>query len=587
MDDATSLNSTSQERSVSPTELDSATTAIINLFDTLDIRRVISVDDLYAQEPTPDDLIGIIASHPDAAQTIAEIKDVDLTVDLDIWGDRLRAIWNTIAADRQLTILQQARNIAGEDQELDHMIGGVLAQLFAKYEFCPLTLAQWQTQKVGLLDATTMPNTVVLFDQSFTKEGGSETAGLGLIQDAYALCQHRGLVCGLLSQNYTIEQEFECWQQLASDHHLEAHQFVLIAKERLQGQLTGFATQIKLTVLNHQCKDLKEHALTVLAQAHETAKAELCGMNIYDFEHIVFRSSFKEGVWEPDTLFRVFGLYHRSATRALAREDATLASQAAAIRKVCNLPIPRPTTLESGTWKIQRMEMYDDHEHLNNHHLPTDLGDIYQKTTGNKQFILLAQPCDLMVRNDTKPGRKPSTYEATIAELVDHKPVDIDPVGWVELKYFDSATGKSAYVHFGRTHTVKLCVLDLCALSADGNAVMNVNDAVPADLIPSWQSYYLALQEDAGKLLAHYATLKKTNKKDPQLIALLTRANHDGRISADLNEQQGKVEYRIKRFRRLLQPWAGEVLTRYAAYKSRDAFEHDFGDLHTQPPTEH
>jgi len=353
---------------VTLTELDTATAAINHLFDALGIKRVISVDDLYADEHTPDDLIGILTATPAAAAGITELQDLDLTVDADVWPDRLRALWNNLSGDRQITMLQQVRTAAGDDQELDRMVGGILAQLFTRYEFRPLTLAQWQAQKPGLLDAATMPSTVVLFDQSFTKEGGTETAGLGLIQDAYAMCQHHGLLCGLLSQNYTIDQEFEGWQQLSRDHHLEAHQFVLIAKERLQGRLTGFATQIKLTVLNHQCNDLKQEAVKVLASAHQQASEELCAMNIYDFEHIVFRSSYREGVWEPDTLFRVFGLYHRAATRSIARQNANLAQQAAAIRKVSNLPIPSTTSLRHTSWKIQRLELYDDQDHLNNHY---------------------------------------------------------------------------------------------------------------------------------------------------------------------------------------------------------------------------
>jgi hypothetical protein len=239
--------------------------------------------------------------------------------------------------------------------------------------------------------------------------------------------------------------------------------------------------------------------------------------------------------------------------------------------------------LRHTTWKIQRLELYEEAEHLNNHCLPTDLGDIYQKTTGSKQYILLAQPCDLMVRNDEKPGRRPSTYEATLAEIVDDEPKDIDPAGWAELKYFDPDTGKSSYVHFGRTHSVKLCTLDLCVFRTDGAATLSVNDAAPNGLIPSWQRYYTALQLDAAKLLKRYHDFKKTDKKDKALIAVLTKTSHKGIISADVHEQEQRIEYRIKRIRRLLQPRAGEILTRQAAYKSRDAFEHDFGDLLPDP----
>lgn len=561
---------------MTPNDLDSAQVAITHLFDTLSISRVISVDDLYVEEHTAADLIGLLTTAPTAGAGVPELKDIDLTVDDEVWHDRLTTLWNTLSPERQGAILQQVRSASGVEQELDKTVGGVLSTLFGKWDFRALTLAQWRQEQTALLDAATMPNTLILFDQGFTKEGGSDTAGIGLIQEAYARCQHSGLLCGLLSQNYTIDQEFDSWQQLARDHNLGTHQFVLIAKERLQGRLVGFATQIKLTVLNQRCNDLKQEAVQLLATAHQQASDDLCAMNIYDFEHIVFRSSYREGVWEPDTLFRVFGLYHRAATRRLAKQSAALTEKTAAIRKVSNLPIPDEASLRS-SWKIQRFELYEDGEYLNGHYIPTELGDIYQKTNGEKRYILLAQPCDLMVRNDQQPGRRPSMYEGTLAEVVDEKPKGEDAS--VELKYFDPATGKSAYVHLGRTHTVKLCILDLCAFRTDGHAKLSSSDMCPDVVIPSWQRYFTSLKKDAAKILQRYQDLKRTDKKDKTLIALLTRATHSGLITGDINSQDSSVEYHVRRIRRLLQPRAGEVLNRYAVYKTRDAFEHDFGDL--------
>ena len=562
-------------------DLTTAQEAITHLFETLTISRVISVDDLYTDEHTADDLIGLLDATPTAAAAIPELQQLNLTVDPDIWHERLRTLFSALEASRQITILQQVRAATGDNQELDKTVGGTMGQLFEKYDFQPLTLTQWQQQKTALLDNAAMPNTLVLFDQSFTKEGGTETTGLDLIKDAYARCTHPGLLCGLLSQNYTIEQEFESWQRLAADHNIEADRFVLIAKERLEGRLVGFASQIKLTVLNKQCNALKQEAIQLLQNAHQAAGEQLRAMNIYDFEHIVFRSSQREGVWEPDTLFRIFGLYHRTATRQLAKQSVPLAQQATAIRKVSSLPIPNEAALRHNSWKIQRLELYEEDEHLNGHHLPTDLGDIYQKSNGDKRFILLAQPCDLMVRNDKEPGRRSGMYEATVAEIVDEKPKNEHAS--VELKYFDPSTGRSAYVHLGRIHTIKLCVLDLCVLQTDGHAKLAATDQCPETVIPSWQRYFVELQKDAKKILSRYQELTK-GKKDPALIALLTRANYKGFIRGDINSQEQRIEYKIKRVRRLLQPRAGEMLSRYAAYKTRNAFEHDFGDLPETPP---
>ena len=199
-------------------------------------------------------------------------------------------------------------------------------------------------------------------------------------------------LCGLLSQAYTIDQEFDSWQQVAKDHNLETHQFVLIAKERPDRQLLGFATQIKLTVLNKHCNELKEHAINLLQAAHEQAANDLRSINIYDFEHIVFRSSHREGVWEPDTLFRIFGLYHRRATRQRAKGSHNLIKGATAIRRVSNLPNANDTILRDQSWKIQRLEFYDEAEHLNAHYLPTASATYTKRPKGRKRTFSSPNP---------------------------------------------------------------------------------------------------------------------------------------------------------------------------------------------------
>ena len=187
-----------------------------------------------------------------------------------------------------------------------------------------------------------------------------------------------------------------------------------------------------------------------------------------------------------------------------------------------------------------------------------------------------------MVRNEAQPGRRPGVYEGTLAEIVTEQQRPKDEYASVELKYFDPVTGQKSYVHLGRTHNVKLCVLDLCAFRADSTASLGLNDECPESVIPSWQRYFAELQHDAKNLLQRYQDLKKTPGRENALIAPLTRPNFRGIVSGDLNSTAQTVQYNIKRVRRLLQPRAGELLSRFAIYKTRYAFEHEFG---TEPET--
>ena len=66
-----------------------------------------------------------------------------------------------------------------------------------------------------------------------------------------------------------------------------------------------------------------------------------------------------------------------------------------------------------GALRIQRYETYESDGELNGFHVPIELGDIFEKVTNRRRYILLMQPCDLMVRgngkrsyDDKKHGRR-------------------------------------------------------------------------------------------------------------------------------------------------------------------------------------
>src|SRR5262249_33559589 len=139
-----------------------------------------------------------------------------------------------------------------------------------------------------------------------------------------------------------------------------------------------------------------------------------------------------------------------------------------------------PTPKQEGTkaLEIRQLELYEDTEYLNQHFTPVDLGDIFEIERGSgvpsKQYILLAQPCDMMVRHDDPKGeRKHGVSEATLLEVFVDTPatageqqatsIKYDPVLMYRLDYYQ-ADGKHGYVDFSASRTVNLTILDLCAM---------------------------------------------------------------------------------------------------------------------------
>ena len=107
------------------------------------------------------------------------------------------------------------------------------------------------------------------------------------------------------------------------------------------------------------------------------AKRALSRMTIYDYEKIVFESSRREGVWEPDTMFRLFGMFQHRESRIAAKGDQQLEAIAGRIRSISNASAYKLGAEPRHPYLIQRLEMYEEPEHLNAYHLPTELGDIY------------------------------------------------------------------------------------------------------------------------------------------------------------------------------------------------------------------
>jgi hypothetical protein len=223
------------------------------------------------------------------------------------------------------------------------------------------------------------------------------------------------------------------------------------------------------------------------------------------------------------------------------------------------------------TWLVQRLEMYEDEESLNGHFMPLELGDILQKTgTSTKQFIVLGQPCELMVRTNGKRDGRVS--EVPVAEIVPWRE-NLDLTSHSELPYFKK--GQRHYVAFKDAHIVNLCVLDLCCFNQDGVSRIVVTEKCPPGVIPAWQARYRELCEIGSKLLSSYARLTSLNLQPAEIKTLLLRSSHDNIFPGSADPANHRITYNVKRVGRLRASRSGALLGRYFAFLGREAFDHE------------
>jgi len=211
---------------------------------------------------------------------------------------------------------------------------------------------------------------------------------------------------------------------------------------------------------------------------------------------MVFRSSYEEGVWEPETLFRIFSIFHRTQTRKIALHDPQLNELSSKIRPLSGIPTPSPSAPSHRIWEIQHEENFDSAELVNNLHRPTDLGDIYEIGTG-RQFILLAPRCDLMVRGDSGHRGKLSDMlkEVFLAVIIE---TPREGASW-KLEFFDQ--GREQYIDFKKGIVVSLYALDLCVFNEDGIAKFGLKSGPPSFLIPAWQTRFEMIRKMCAKTI--------------------------------------------------------------------------------------
>ena len=111
---------------------------------------------------------------------------------------------------------------------------------------------------------------------------------------------------------------------------------------------------------------------------------------------------------------------------------------------------------------------------------------------------------------------------------------------------------------------------------------MTVGADCPDSVIPHWQKRFGILQKEIGKFFNRHEEYREKN--GAEILDLLAPKSSHGKsglfkVKLDISKKKKSISYECKRVRRLRQPRAGAMLTKYAHYISRAAFEHDFGKL--------
>lgn len=575
------------------TDIEKMGIVFLNILKSAAIQNLVVIDDYYAVDKLDiEQILGLIQADKSKFESVlSELKSIE-QIESDFISNIVRKAWRNPEIKQQLQELCVDESLHEEDL-LDVVTMDVLKQLLNKIptdesiKLHKYSSSDWEKEmKTVLQEDPNGHGTLVLIDRNFKRENKSEDYGLTLI--AGLIEKHKEIHCALVTHTVECGQELCQWQELALNHHLDEHRFIVISKTRLNNEnpdIGGFLHLLRLAILSGPLKKLREHAKVPFSQALLNAQQSLSSWNVYDFDEAVFGSSRDECVWEGDTLMRIVVSSFIQDAQKLVRQDTEFIRLIDFARKTSKINIPddeRNSWPEIGKTALsyQRSEYYIAGEQINEHFLPIETGDIFDRGDDKERYLLLAQPCDLMVRGGLGRSYDDKFQRMLPLCLIKPDPSKIDNHSY-KLKWWDESTGKPSYVHFSIVHLIIAATLDLCVLNKNGNAVFNIHTGLPKRLSPSWEEY-------AKKLLLHYKRqtestwqlieafndqkcILKGQQKTTAIQKAIPCCSNTGRFKATVNKDELSVN--LRRVGRINQQFATDILRAFAQYQSRTAVD--------------
>lgn len=441
-------------------------------------------------------------------------------------------------------------------------------------EVIKLSFGEWQQNKAML---ASNQEALYLIDYENKREGNGITGD--------AILEHlAGLDVSPFSIVFTHVCEPDSEQEKATDFHAQLtqhstrqyRQFSVMSKKRLRDkeqldQLdSAFAPPLKRLAIGHTYRQVATTCLEGYKNGASEALDKLDSMPVADMYRTIFERTWEEGASEIDVVCRILNAAQRKAmfdkiVAAPGTSGGNFFPALTALRNVSDIAIASEApTVDPYIAALHQVEVFDS-EIINNMHLPLSCGDIFQKSQSGQftgpRYILLAPPCDLMVRTDSANRNalegifvplKESTTTTPEAENSRHKKWEIT-----------KQNGNILFADFHQPFTVNLSVLDYCVWNSTGE--VKFNRSTP----PRESRMFLE-----GWLKRLRTVVQKCQNSFPPEYRALCFVGGPDEFKEKPEPPNGALIFPLKRIGRLRSPYAEAVLNEYLSSLGRPAFDH-------------
>jgi hypothetical protein len=415
--------------------------------------------------------------------------------------------------------------------------------------------------------------TLFLVDKEFGREGGG-MSGDQVLKDL--VTGNPKAFCIMLTHTCKEGDQEQRRVAIAQAESLDAFRFSVVSKQQSGDthDVDGRFSRAIYAVMTHRFTGEIAHAISdTIRTSAQSAAGELAKQSVFDLDQALFENSNREGVPEFDVVLRIFHIQERQAMNQTLSEPELQNRLRAArgfrqatseLRKQWPQSVADMSTFRE--WR--RHEVLEDGSPLNQLHAPLACGDVFESQTyPARRYIFLAQPCDLMVREDGKRRNEVGLLAQVLeADIM----VASSAAGG---RYYDIkgvfGADKMWRVDFQKITVTDTSVMDLAVFNPDGALRLTRDHPQPLIAFPAgWQTRFEKIKR---KLFPKAGEIKPLSfGMGANIHALAPTMGPDA------------IVYPLRRTGRLESSTATAILAAWASFQTRAALEHDFAK---PPPT--
>ena len=506
-------------------------------------------------------------------------REVNFATPPEDWRGVLQELWSTSTSEERrqimMTVYSKTDLAPPSITEFDLLTGMIPDDV----ECHCLTPEYWRANFEGILSDVVSESTMVLFDRRFGES--DEDGGLREMQRVLNSGSVPDLRIGVLTNTVSPEHQSERWNDLAKELGTSSNQFMLLSKAHLEEDGSRFCEALRVGLTAPSALSLVECIASTIQSTLGEALQLLRDFNADELDWMVFGRSVEEGVWEIDTLLRLFAILQRQQIRSVLYESQSVISAVEALRGLRVHSVQREIAPQVQARSIYRTELYETADHLAQMHATLELGDVFQKVKGTKQFILCEQPCSLMIRD--KGYREPTVQYVTLLPIRNSSPSS-DRRGLVLLPGFSETPLDNSYcnawVEVDRPCQVPIESLEYCVVGSDGLGWAPDTVATRPSLVPNWIIRNASLIEEANVVRSRIkAVSDSAGSRDEKHNVIRSHfgIRKDSKCKPSIRGDNYNLGF--KRVGRVQGRLADEILDAYGAHMTRRASELPLADF--------